>query len=341
MRLRLAASIVAYVCLSSAAALADPLVLRLADSLPSGHIIHRLVTKPFIEEVERLTAGEVKINHFPGEQLGKAKDMLNLTQAGLVDLGYVVPAYASDRMPLSAGMELPGVFGDYCQGMTALYNLTHDGGYLQTHDFAPNKVVPLVTFLLPPYQVVLGSDRPIGGLDDLAGLKVRSAGGSMDFMIKGLGLIPVRMTPPEIYESLSRGTIDGAMLPYMSVDSYGITGLLKSGTTGINFGSVALTYSIGAERLKQLPEKVRTALFTAAADVSRSVCHRFADAESEMLTKVAAAKVNAITFSDADRARMQTVFDDVGSEWAASLDQRGKPGAATLAAIKQAIAAAP
>ncbi|WP_158284532.1 TRAP transporter substrate-binding protein DctP [Azospirillum sp. TSO35-2] len=314
------------------------ITLRLADSLPSGHIIHQVITAPFIEAVKKETGGQVRIEHFPGEQVGKARDMLSLTQAGVIDIGYVVPAYASDKMPLSAGIELPGIFTDYCQGMAALYTLTHDGGYLETSEFAANKVIPLVTFLLPPYQIVLGTDRKIASLKDLSGLKIRSAGGPMDFMIKGLGMIPVRMAPPEIYESLSRGTIDGALLPYMSVESYGITGLLKSGTSQINFGTVALTYSIGAEKWKKLPEPVRTALTKVSADISKSACKSFEAVEGKLYAKLDNEGSRAIGFGPADQKEIAAIFDRAGSDWAASLDQRGKAGSAALAAVKQAVA---
>ena len=85
------------------------------DSLPIGHIIHEAVTKPFIEAVARRTNGDVMIAHFPAEQLGKAKDLLRLTQSGVVDIGYVVPSYASDKMPLTAMAELPGGFRNACR----------------------------------------------------------------------------------------------------------------------------------------------------------------------------------------------------------------------------------
>ena len=38
----------------------------------------------FIEAVEKRTDGKVKIAHYPAEQLGKAKDLLRLTQSGVV-----------------------------------------------------------------------------------------------------------------------------------------------------------------------------------------------------------------------------------------------------------------
>lgn len=323
------------VCLSVQA---QTVTLRIADSLPAGHVIHDVVTKPFMEEIEKESKGKIKFQHFPGGQLGKAKDLLSLTQSGVVDVGYVVPAYQSDKMPLTAAMELPGVYTDYCQGMRAFYTLTHDNGYLAQNEFAPNKVVPLISFMLPPYQIVIGSKRKIESLADFVGLKVRSAGGAMDFMLKQLNVVPVRMTPPEIYESLSRGTIDGAVLPYQSVKSYGITNLLTTGTTKQNFGSVALTYSIGVSKWNQLPESARQIISKAAKKVSLESCQSFLNAESTSLQGVKAKGVKQIDFSAADEKKLDTIFDHVGQDWAASLESREKPGKATLLAVKSAIA---
>ena len=51
--------LMALVAMASSTALAgEPTItLRLADSLPIGHIIHEAVTKPFIEAVEKRTDG--------------------------------------------------------------------------------------------------------------------------------------------------------------------------------------------------------------------------------------------------------------------------------------------
>lgn len=126
--------------------------------------------------MEKQSQGRLKLQYFPAEQLGKAKDLLMLTQAGAADIGYVGSDCASDKMPLTAAFELPGVFKDYCQGTHALWSVTHGDGYLAKKEFAPNHVIPLLTFMLPAYQVVLSSARPAAKLQDLRGLKVRSAG---------------------------------------------------------------------------------------------------------------------------------------------------------------------
>lgn len=328
-------------CIAAAGATsASAQTLRVADSLPSNHIIHQIATKPFIEAVERLSQGKVKLQHFPGEQLGKAKDLLMLTQSGVADIGYVGPSYQSDKMPLSSALELPGSFADDCQGAKALYALTHNGGFLEKNEFTPNKVVPLVTMVLPPYQILLASNKKVATLKDLAGLKVRSAGGAMDFMVKSLDMVPVRMTPPEVYESLSRGTVDGAIFPYQSANSYGFANKIKTGTYKENFGTVVLTYSIGLAKWQALPEATRQILTKAGQEVSLSACKRFTVAEADALKKTTASGMQPLVLSAADDAALTGIFARVATDWAASLDRRGKPGTQALAAVRKALAEA-
>ena len=71
---------------ASPAVAQEKITLRLAESLPQGHVIHELVAKPFMELVTKATNGQVVFQHYPAEQLGKAKDMAQLTVAGVADI---------------------------------------------------------------------------------------------------------------------------------------------------------------------------------------------------------------------------------------------------------------
>lgn len=317
---------------------ADGITLRIADSFPAGHVFHQVLTIPFMEEVEKASEGQIKFQHFPAEQIGKAKDMLTLTQSGVVDIGSVMPDYVSDKMPLSAAFELPGIFPDYCQGVRAFWKITHNGGYLEKAEFVPNKMVPIITFMLPTYQVIVGSREKLVSISDFAGLKVRSAGGAMDFVLYNLKMVPVRMTPPEVYESMSRGTIDGAVLPYNSAKSYKLIPLLKSGTVGENFGTVASTYSISEDNWKKLPENFRSILMKVGYEVSMAACAKFLATENSALDEAKKNGINQIKFSAADNKVLVAAFEKASQEWAAGLDKRNKHGSETLIAVKKAIA---
>ncbi|HEX4507814.1 MAG TPA: TRAP transporter substrate-binding protein DctP [Alphaproteobacteria bacterium] len=333
---RPALALAAALLLAALPAYADKITLRLADGMPSGHIIDRTIIEPFIQQVAEATHGQVEIRHFPAEQLGKSRDMLMVTQAGVADIGFIVPSYQSDRMPLATVTELPGIFQTSCQGDAALRALTADGAILDEREFKPNGVKPLIIFLMPAYQLILSSGRPLGALKDAAGLKIRTPGGAMDLTVMGLGAVPIRMGPAEIYESMSRGTLDGALLAYQSVMSYHLAPLVKSGTLGQDFGTVAVTFSIRLKTWNALPPDVRDTLGRVGQSLSLQACEKFDKAEQDSIAKVRAGGVHLITPGAGDHADLEAAFARVREDWARRLDARGKAGTEIVKAFMDA-----
>ena len=324
---------------ASSSSAQEKITLRLADSLPSGHVIHELVAKPFMELVTKATNGQVTFQHFPSEQLGKAKDMAQLTAMGVADVSYIVPSYSSDKYPLTAVAELPGIFDTECQGSLAFYKISHNGGILEAKEFGPNQLRPLVTIALPAYQIQLATSREVKTAKDLEGLKVRTTGGAMDLMMRAIGGVPVRMAAPEIYESLTRGTLDGLIFSYQSSVSYEFGKMLKSGTEGQNFGTAILTYSMGEAKFKSLPENVRKALVEAGEQTTRESCKRFEDGEKAATEKIKSQGMKVIQFGPDDKKVFDAAFKTVAQDWVKDLDKRGKPGTDVFKAFTEALAA--
>jgi len=326
-------------CSVSASAIAETVTtLRIADTLPSGSFIYQLVTKPFMEEVEKATNGQVKFQYFPGQQLGKAKDMLMLTQTGMAEIGYIGPSYLVDKMPLSAVFELPGAFSDdSCEGFKAFWAITHNGGFLEKNEFAPNHVIPLLS-IITRHHVYVSSDKKVQTAEDLAGLKMRSTGGAMAYTVRELGMIPVSVSAPETYESMSRGTVDGAIFPAQSAFDYGLTDLIKSATVKKHFAGVVLTYSISENTWKKLPKKTQDILLQIGKKISTTSCTQFDAAEQKAIAKMKDQGTKEIYFDAASNKAIDSAFERTSGYWAKSLDDRGKPGSATLAAMRKAVA---
>ncbi len=78
--------------LASGAQAQTKITLRVADSFPTGHYIVDYATKFWMDSVTKATNGQVTFEYYPSEQLGKAKDMLALTQSGVTDIAYVAPS---------------------------------------------------------------------------------------------------------------------------------------------------------------------------------------------------------------------------------------------------------
>lgn len=321
---------------TGAGASAQELKLRMGDSLPAGHVIAETATKPWIEMVTQRSGGRLRIEYFPAEQIGKAKDFLRLTQAGLVDIGYVGPSYISEKMPLSAVAELPGASRTSCEVMRSYWSLAKEGGWLYEREYRPNGIRPLFVIALPPYQLIMGGGG-VTSAQDLKGRKIRAAGGAQSFALEELGMVPVRMAPPEIYEAMSRGAIDGALLAHISVDSYKLTGITKAVSRGQNFGTIVVSYAIGEKKWASLPADIQAMLGQAGDEMVEIACRSFDDRESAAVRRLQDAGIAVIPFGEHDTAVLQGANDKIAAQWARSLDDRGQPGSEALKAFAAAL----
>ena len=318
------------------AAAAQDVKLRIADSFPAGHWIPEAATKYWMDEVTRMTDKAVTFEYYPAEQLGKAKELLSLAQSGVADIAYVAPTYVSDKMPLSAVATLPMGFGTACEGTKAYWKLVQKGGILEKKEFAPNGMHMLFAFVLSPYQVFTAS-RKIETPRSLDGLKLRSGGGAMDLMERKLGAVPVQMAAPDVYMALSRGTLDGLVFPTSSIFSYNLGDYVKYSTVGQNFGSFVVTYVISEKRWKTLPAKVQAAMTKAGEATVQRACEAADSNEAKEIDRLKKAGATMVQLSANDKDLVTGLMADVGNDWAATLDKRGKPGTEVLKAFQEAL----
>jgi len=307
--------------------------IKIADSFPVGHYLPKYITTPMVEKLKANPAAKgIEFEYYPAEQMGKAKDFLSLVQSGVIDIAYVAPGFVSDKMPLSVVSELPLEFSGSCQGTMAYWNLAKPGGLLDKKEFAPNGVRLLFTIVLPPYQII--TRKPFSNLKEIEGMKIRASGSAKELVLKKLKAIPVLMPTPDVYESLSRGTIDGVLFPFNSLAPYEIHKLSKTGTIGENFGTFVANWVISEKRFQSLPPAVQQDLTAMGEQLTRAACTQVEKDEAGDIEKVKAAGVKLTPLSAADKATVATVMQDVAKDWADNLDKRGKSGTEVLNAFK-------
>lgn len=329
----------ALAVLSGEAFAADPIKLRVADSFPKGHFLIKLVIEPWMEGVRKRTNDAVVFDHYPAQQLGKATDMLRLTQTGVADIGYVAPAYAAEKMPVSEVAMLPGAFDHTCQGTLAYWRAARSG-VIAEQDYDKNAIRLLIAVSLPQYRIFTVK-APVRETGDVTGLKLRSTGGAQDLTLRAIGAVPVRMAAPDAYESLSRGTMDGLLFPLESVVAYGADKLVKYSTDGIGFGSFVVAYSISNATWSKLPPDVQKAMIDTAEEVVPKACEQVHKAEEETKARLAGAGMAFETLKPEVRARFADQMKGVARAWAEQLDGRGKRGTDALNEYTKLVASTP
>jgi TRAP-type C4-dicarboxylate transport system substrate-binding protein len=328
---RILAGAIALACTTGPAWSADTITLRVGDSFPGGHYIVPLLRK-WMDEVVKRSEGRVKFEYFGSEQLGKAKDLLSLTLSGVSDISYVAPSYVTEKLPLSSIGELPGEFTDSCSGTNAYWKIARPGGILAKRELEPRGIRVLFTVLGAPYQI--NTRKKFATLADVAGLKLRSYGSQQDDAIKLIGGVPIRMAAPSMYESLSRGTLDGLMLPLASVMSYDLQDLVRYATSNENFGSVAFNYVISEAKFNSLPADIQKALMDAGDATLQDTCKFIDNDTTAAAERLKAAGISFVSFAPEEEAKVKEALLSVAPKWASDLDKRGLPGSEILKAFQ-------
>ncbi|MDR6267741.1 TRAP transporter substrate-binding protein DctP [Roseobacter sp. N2S] len=332
-KLGIAASLA--LCVNAGTAFAQDITLRVADSLPVGHYIAENLLMPFLEDVKKTTGEGVGFEYFPAQQLGKAKDMLSLTQTGVTDIGYIGASYLADKLPLSSVAQLPGTFNSACEGTMAYWEIAKPGGVLDKAEYAPEGVRALMALALPPYQ--LFSAKELTGVESIKGQKIRTSGGSQALAMTKLGGVPVQMSAPEAREALSRGTVDAIVFPYGSIQPYDLAPHLKTATEGLNLGSFVASYMISQSKYDSLSPEAQQALTEAGERATQHACAVIDGMVDVDKQKIAEQGVQFVTLPEADVAEISALLDSVGSEWTADMDGRNKPGTEVMKAFMDAL----
>jgi len=196
-------------------AVADPLVLRVADSQPSDYpTVQALVYMG--ELLEEWTDGEIRLKIYPGGQLGEEKDTLELTVFGGIDINRVNLAPLNSIVAETIVLAMPFLFRSI-----AHMRATIDGpiGDEILAAFEPSGLIGLA-YYDSGARSFYNTKRPIRTPADLVGLKIRVQNSDLFVeMVKALGGNPTPMGFGQVYESLVLGTIDGSENNWPSYES--------------------------------------------------------------------------------------------------------------------------
>jgi TRAP-type C4-dicarboxylate transport system substrate-binding protein len=306
-------------------------VLKIAHIFPATHYLWLQGGRIFANEVEKTSGGNIKFQAFPAGQLGK--DNLALLRSGLAEMSILVPSYAPDKLPLSSVAELPSLFASSCEGTAKFWNVMKPGGVVNKTEYQPQGIHVLFVSVLPPYPI-LTTSKATPTLETLSGLKIRANGAAMDKTIRALGGMPVRLSSPDFYDSLSRGTLDGGIYPYQGLPTYDLQKLLKYSTTGAKLGAGTVVYAISTKTWLSLSEGARTIFTKAAASTQASLC-KWQDEDDTKVQKqlVTQAGHSTAVLTPQEAARWNAKLAPVASAWAKEMDAAGKRGTEVLRAF--------
>lgn len=178
--------------------------------------------KVWMAKVEKESGGRIRFEAYPAMQLGGTPVQLyDQAKDGVVDIIWTIPGYTAGRFPRVEVFELPFMMSDAEATSKACWE------YLQTvaaDEFRDTQVLALHVHGPGTFHT---RDKQIKTAADLKGLKIRGPTRQITRMLGYLGATPVGMPLPGIPDALSKGTIDGAVLPWEVVPSVKVQELAR------------------------------------------------------------------------------------------------------------------
>ena len=199
--------IVATFCfslLAGTALAAAPKTMRVAGIFSMNVPQVEGVERPFFNSFTEKSGFDIKVTYNPSDVVNvQAADALRTLRAGTFDIMSVQIGMASKDDPFLEGIDLVGV-------STNMQDLRSAAdAYREVFDQRLQQRFNVKALAIWPFgPQVFFFNKPITGISDFKGLKIRSFTPSMAALIQHFGGTPVTMGFPDVYTALQRGVVD-------------------------------------------------------------------------------------------------------------------------------------
>jgi TRAP-type C4-dicarboxylate transport system substrate-binding protein len=209
-----------------AAAVAESVTLKFHSFPPMPANSNAKFVKPWADKVAAESNGEIKVEMYASMQLGgKPPQLADQVREGVVDIIWTVAGYTPGRFPHLEAFELPFMPAS----AEATSQAAHE--YMMTVGAEDLKDYKVLAVHVHAPGTIHTKDKLVKSASDLNGLKMRGPTRVISQMLGGLGATPVGMPVPQVAPSLSKGVIDGMVVPWEIMPSFKLHELTKSHTT--------------------------------------------------------------------------------------------------------------
>lgn len=185
---------------------ADNTVLTLAHSLDQGHVVHKAIVL-MDERLQQLSSGAMRIEIYPGGQLGAERELIELLQIGSLAMTKVSASPLESFVPEIKIFSVPYVFEDRRHYFDVL-----DSSLGRELLLAPQKArLRGLGYYDAGSRSFYTTNKAITTPADLQGLKIRVQKSQTSVkMVEALGGSATPIAWGELYTALQQGVVDGA-----------------------------------------------------------------------------------------------------------------------------------
>ncbi len=315
---------------------AQEITLKVHHFLPPMSTAHAKFIAPWCDKINKESGGKLKCQIYPAMQMGGTPPQLyDQAKDGVADIVWTVPGYTAGRFPLFEVFDLPFMTHNTEGTSRALWE------WVQAYDQAEFKEVHPIAFWVHGPGVFHMVNKPIKSLADFKGLKIRAPTRQTNKMLAAFGATPVGMPMTQVSEALSKGVMDGAVMPYEVVPAVKVHELVKfhSETDSSRPGvyASAFVFAMNNAKYASLPPDLKKVIdANSGADTSAWAGKAFAEGDVPGRKLSERNTINVIR--GAELESMKKAAQPVIDEWVKDVTAKGPNGKALLESARSLIA---
>lgn len=321
---------------AATAAQAQDVTIRVHHFMSQKAPLHSQFLVPFSESVAAASDGRIKIEIFDSMSLGgRPGDLYDQALDGAVEAVLTLPGYTSGRFNETEVFELPFIMENSVATSKAFWDLIESD--LQDGEFQDTKI--LAGWVHGPG--VVHTEEPVMKLEDLSGKELRGPTRLVTDLLSELGATPVGMPLPKIPENLSKGVINGTVIPWEVTPSIKLAELVQNHTELLGdkaLYTATFVLAMNWDVYDSIPDDLRAIL---DAETGKALSQMAGEvmAGADNFGRSKAEANNIIQLDEAEVARWIEAAQPVYDRWIARTEGEGFDGSAAIAKAKELIAA--
>ena len=304
--------------------------LTMSSWVSPQHHLTSVVLQGWATEVEKATAGRVKFQMLP-KHPSAPPGTFDAVRDGLVDVSYVTASYTPARHILPLLAELPGA-GDTALVNSVAFSRIHWKYFDKVGEYKGVKLLGVFTH--GPGQMF--TKRPVAGINDVQGLKIRTGGGVAEAVAKALGASAFVKPAPESYELLKGGVADGVFFPMESIVSFKLETVLEQATLfpGGMYSS-AFGFFMNEDKWNKLPRPDQAAIEKLSGEhLARLAGQSWDEADKKGLEALKTSGVKIVNADPAFVAEVQKRSAPIVDDWIKKAGAKGVDAPRILAEFR-------
>lgn len=315
------------------AAYPAPIKIKIMALWQAGTVPFK-VFEQFAADVKLKSQGRLVIEPLPAGSVVAPAEALDAVTSGVLDAEYGCGGYAAGKEPALALLTDPQGAFDSPEQMS---QWMEQGGGLQLarEVYQRFKIHYIAGTWYGKESLV--SKKPLRGIADFKGLKIRAPVGIGQDIFKRLGAAPVNIPGSEVYTSLERGVVDASDWSTLSMNhELGYHKLAKFPTYP-GFHSMGMAeMAMNIKKWNTLPDDLKILLEAAVKEFSRHLVARSRAEDEKVAQQAKSLGIELIAWSAEERRKFRGIAREVWSEYAARSAMAKKVNDSQVAFLKKA-----